>query len=537
MSFTKKRTFFASLLWMLSASDHAYAFSLWPIFRMATLTKPRIAKSKKQTRVDANTAVVSKVATKRPPETSKAPIAAPIVAPICDDDDDECWQDAVYGISHHHFIAENAVAQETPTTTTATETVSLVQSLWEPVSHGPPDAILGIAQAFAACTDPRKVSVCVGAYRDEHGQPWVLPSVRAAERQLLRQNEPKEYLPIEGDTAFVQQALKFAYGSNVDLSKIAGVQTLSGTGACRIGGHFLARQLPATTPIYIPVPTWGNHWNIFQECGLLTKPYRYYNRASNRLDLEGMLLDISKAPDGSVILLHACAHNPTGCDPTMDEWKEILLVMERKKHIAFFDSAYQGFASGDAERDAAAFRYVVEQGKVPVLLAQSFAKNFGLYGDRCGTLSVVCGNAEQKERILSQLRLTIRPMYSSPPRQGSSIVRTVLSHPKLSRQYYKECKHMADRIHATRTKLVATLAQVGSQHDWSHITNQIGMFAFTGMSPEMCDQLTNDYAIYLTRDGRISIAGLNDSNLEYVAQAIHAVTHGRSITEEITTPQ
>ena len=419
----------------------------------------------------------------------------------------------------------------TATTTSAPVSSSLVDTLWEPIPQGPPDAILGIARAFAACNDPRKVNVCVGAYRDAHGQPWVLPSVRAAEQNLLQTNEPKEYLPIEGDSVFIEKALQFAYGSNVDLSNIAGVQTLSGTGACRIGGRFLAQHLPSwSRTIYIPVPTWGNHWKIFQECGLTTEPYRYYNRATNQLDFDGLLEDISKAPDGSIILLHACAHNPTGCDPTMEQWQEIMQVLERKRHIAFFDSAYQGFASGDAERDAAAFRYVVEQGTVPVLLAQSFAKNFGLYGERCGTLSVVCGNTEQKERILSQLRLIIRPMYSSPPKHGSSIVRTVLSDSDLTQQYYTECRLMAQRIQDMRTKLVATLAQVGSQHDWSHITNQIGMFAFTGMSPEMCDQLTNDYAIYLTRDGRISIAGLNDSNLEYVAKAIHEVTHGKSVT-------
>ena len=242
-----------------------------------------------------------------------------------------------------------------------------------------------------------------------------------------------------------------------------------------------------------------------------------------------MLEDIRQADDGSIILLHAAAHNPTGCDPSMEEWKQIADVLEQKGHLAFFDSAYQGFASGNSEKDAAAFRYVVQRG-LPVLLAQSFAKNFGLYGERCGTFSVVCGDADQKERILSQLRCIIRPMYSNPPRHGSSIVKTVLSDDGLKSQYYEECASMAQRIHDMRTKLVQKLVEVGSKHDWSHVTNQIGMFAFTGMSPDMCDRLTDEYAIYLTKDGRISIAGLNDSNLEYVAKAIHAVTDGKSIT-------
>jgi aspartate aminotransferase len=399
---------------------------------------------------------------------------------------------------------------------------------WKDLEQGPPDAILGIAQAFKASTDPRKVNVCVGAYRDAVGKPWVLPSVRQAEHKLLDENDNKEYLSIEGDTGFIEKALIFAYGADADLDCIAGVQTLSGTGACRIGGQFLSTFLP-NRPIYIPVPTWGNHWKIFAEAGLDCQPYRYYDRSTNGLDMDGIMKDIAAAPEGSIILLHAVAHNPTGSDPSMEQWKQIADILEEKRHVAFFDSAYQGFASGDAEKDAAAFRYVVSRG-LPVLLAQSFAKNFGLYGERCGTVSFVCGNAEQKEKILSQLKCIIRPMYSSPPKHGSSIVKTVLSDAGLTAQYYEECATMAARIQDMRTKIVEKLIEVGSTHDWSHVTKQIGMFAFTGMSKEMCDQLTDEHAIYLTKDGRISIAGLNEANLDYVAKAIHAVTDGKSIT-------
>jgi aspartate aminotransferase len=345
---------------------------------------------------------------------------------------------------------------------------------------------------------------------------------------LKATNENKEYLPIDGDQAFVEKALKFAYGADAPLDRIAGVQTLSGTGACRIGGQFLADFYP-NTPIYLPVPTWGNHHKIFAECGLNVQTYRYYNRATNRLDLQGMMEDLQEAPEGSILLLHACAHNPTGCDPTDEQWEELLTIIKNKGHVVFFDSAYQGFASGDAEADAKALRRVVNEG-LPVMLAQSFAKNFGLYGERCGTLSIVAKDAEQKEILTSQLKCIIRPMYSSPPKHGSSIVRTVLSDADLTDQYYKECAGMAERIQSMRTRLVEALEEAGSTHDWSHVTEQIGMFAFTGMSAEMCDQLTNDYAIFLTRDGRISIAGLNDKNLEYVATAVHAVTDGNSIT-------
>lgn len=403
--------------------------------------------------------------------------------------------------------------------------------VWEDVPMAKPDAILGIAQAYKNSTDPRKVNVCVGAYRDEEGKPWVLPSVREAEKKLWEDAaENKEYLPIDGDRDFVHVAMRFAYGPDVPMEHLAGVQTLSGTGACRIGGSFLATFWP-NHPIYVPNPTWGNHISIFEACGLNVRRYRYYSKEKSGLDLENMLKDIRKAPRHSIILLHACAHNPTGCDPTIREWKEIIAIIKERNHMAFFDCAYQGFASGDAEADAAPFRYAVSQ-HVPILLAQSFAKNFGLYGERCGTLSVVCGDADQKERILSELRLIIRPMYSSPPRHGSGIVKTVLQDPVLTKQYYKECASMARRIQEMRTKLVHNLIHVAtSTHDWSHITRQIGMFAFTGMNADMCQQLTNEYAIFLTTNGRISIAGLNDSNVEYVARAIHAVTDGKSITQ------
>jgi aspartate aminotransferase, mitochondrial len=405
---------------------------------------------------------------------------------------------------------------------------------WDDVPMGADDAILGIAQNFRACTDPRKVNVCVGAYRDEAGQPWVLPSVRAAEEKMLSDaTENKEYLGIDGDTGFVRKALAFAYGSNEAdetlLNRIAGVQTLSGTGACRIGGHFLADFYTKSRHIYLPVPTWGNHHKIFAACGLTVKTYRYYDRLTNTLDLEGMMEDLQQADDGAIVLLHACAHNPTGCDPSAEQWQALFDLIRAKGHLIFFDSAYQGFASGDAEKDASALRHAVREG-LPVLLAQSFAKNFGLYGERCGTVSVVCKDAAQKDIVLSHLKNIIRPMYSSPPKHGSSIVRTVLSDAKLTAQYYEECTKMANRIQSMRTRLVDALKAAGSTHDWSHVANQIGMFAFTGLSSKMCDQLTDEYAIYLTRDGRISIAGLNDGNLEYVAKAVHAVTDGQSIT-------
>ena len=377
-------------------------------------------------------------------------------------------------------LSQTATAFAMPSTST--------QSFLSTIPEGPPDAILGIAEAFKSCTDERKVNVCVGAYRDSSGKPWILPSVRKAEERLLADaTANKEYAPIAGDAKYVELALKFAYGADTDLSSVAGVQSLSGTGACRIGGHFFAQFAPKpegleSVPIYIPNPTWGNHIKIFQECGMDVRRYRYYNSKTNGLDYDGLIADLKEAPNGSVILLHSCAHNPTGCDPTMDQWKDISDLIKEKNHHVFFDSAYQGFASGDAEADAAALRFFVDEGH-NVVLAQSFAKNFGLYGERTGTLSVLCNSVEEKSAVMSQLKLIIRPMYSSPPIHGSSIVKTVLTDEELTKEYYGNCKEMAERIKSMRMRLVEVLKEVGSTHDWSHVTSQIGMFAFTGKNP------------------------------------------------------
>jgi len=407
------------------------------------------------------------------------------------------------------------------------------------VPMGAPDAILGIADKFKSCTSPSKVNVCIGAYRDNDGRPWILPSVRAAERLMLESpTVDKEYASIVGDAKFVDLALGFAYGTDAVRDdgigrRLAGVQALSGTGACRLGGAFLAKfSDDAQKRIYIPDPTWGNHMAIFREAGLEVHRYRYYDAKTNRLDMDGMVEDLTAAPEGSTVLLHACAHNPTGCDPTHDQWKILSDMIKERKLRVFFDSAYQGFASGDAEADGYALRLFVDEGHSALMLAQSFAKNFGLYGERCGTLSVLAADEEERERVMSQLKLIIRPMYSSPPIHGSSIVRTVLESDELRGQYYGECKMMAERISRMRRVLVEKLVEAGSKHDWSHVTSQIGMFAYTGMSTEMCDQLTSEFFIFLTRNGRISLAGLNDNNVEYVAKSIHAVTDGKSIVEE-----
>lgn len=251
--------------------------------------------------------------------------------------------------------------------------------------------------------------------------------------------------------------------------------------------------------------------------------YRYFDKKTNGLDLAGMLEDIQAAPKKSIILLHACAHNPTGVDPDLAQWEKIADAIEQQEQTVWFDMAYQGFASGDCDRDAAAVRLFADRGH-QLLLCQSYAKNMGLYGERIGALSVVCKSQEEKEKVLSQLKIIIRPMYSNPPIHGARIVSLVLGEQSLQKQWLGEVKMMADRIIKMRSLLRQHLTKLGSKHDWSHITDQIGMFCYTGMTPSQVERITKEHHVYLTKDGRISIAGINEGNVESLAKAIHKVT-------------
>ncbi|KAF0689511.1 Aste57867_19068 [Aphanomyces stellatus] len=417
------------------------------------------------------------------------------------------------------------------------------KSWLENVPMGPADPILGLTERFNKDTDPRKVSLGVGAYRDDNGKvrlalklslvsatnlttsqkPYVLPSVWEAEERLLQSKRNKEYSGIGGTKEFVDLSLKFAYGDNSQALKdgrVVGVQTISGTGGCRVAGEFFARFIGKGTPIYLPNPTWGNHIPIMKDAGLEVKRYSYFEPASRGLNFSGLVSELHGAPNKSIFLLHACAHNPTGVDPTADQWKEISAIMKEKEHIVFFDCAYQGFASGDADHDAAAIRQFVQDGH-NVVLSQSYAKNFGLYGERVGALSIVCKDAEEAARTESQLKILIRPTYSNPPIHGALLVSTILGDPVLKKQWYEECKGMADRIISMRRLLKESIQKLdGSTTEWNHITDQIGMFCFTGLTEPQVERLINHHHIYLTKDGRISMAGVNTKNVEYIAQAI-----------------
>lgn len=302
----------------------------------------------------------------------------------------------------------------------------------------------------------------------------------------------KEYAPITGVPAFTKSALKLAYADSTPLKedRIAVTQSVSGTGALRIGGAFLERHYPSKT-IYIPTPSWANHRAVFQDSGLEVKQYRYYNKSTIGLDFDGMISDLKNLPKKSVILLHACAHNPTGVDPTEEQWKAISDAVKQGEHLPFFDMAYQGFASGDTDKDAFALRYFIKEGHQPIL-AQSFAKNMGLYGERTGAFSVVCSSAEEKKRVDSQIKILVRPLYSNPPIHGARIAAEILNNPELNQQWLGEVKGMADRIIRMRALLKEKLEGLGSKKDWSHITSQIGMFAYTGLNAEQMDKLAKE---------------------------------------------
>ncbi|CAG8827080.1 443_t:CDS:2 [Gigaspora margarita] len=398
---------------------------------------------------------------------------------------------------------------------------------WAHIPLGPPDAILGITDAFKKDIHPKKMNLGVGAYRDDDGKPYVLNAVRKAEQRIIQDKLDKEYLSITGLPSFTKEAALLAYGKDSEPLQeglLAITQSISGTGALRVGGVFLNRFYPYHKKIYFPTPTWGNHGAIFRDSGFEIAQYRYFDKSTNGLDFEGFMEDIQSAPKNSIFLLHACAHNPTGVDPTPQQWDQISEVIKERGHLPFFDMAYQGFASGDINRDAYAVRKFVSDGH-RIALSQSFAKNMGMYGERVGAFSLITESVKEKAAVDSQLKLVIRPMYSNPPMNGARIVSYVLSDSELHKEWLGEVKIMADRIKLMRKKLKHHLVEdFESKLPWNHITDQIGMFCFTGLKPEQVERLTHDYHVYLTKDGRISISGISSKNVKYLAEAIHQVT-------------
>ncbi|KAL5601377.1 uncharacterized protein BROUX77_005626 [Berkeleyomyces rouxiae] len=402
----------------------------------------------------------------------------------------------------------------------------------ELVPQAPEDALFGLMRNYRADTSPNKVDLGIGAYRDENAKPWVLPVVKKAEAILAADPELNhEYAPILGVPAFTSKAAELIIGASsaaLAEKRVSSVQTISGTGAVHMGALFLSKFYRGNRQVYISDPTWANHTQIFKNVGLPVLQYPYFDKATRGLDFDGLMKSLSEASDRSVVLLHPCAHNPTGVDPSQEQWKQIAELLKKKNHLPFFDCAYQGFASGDVARDAWAISYFIEQG-FDMLIAQSFAKNFGLYGERAGCLHAVASaaslaaDANVAARVASQLAILQRSEISNPPLYGARIVSVVLNDSALYEEWKDNLRTMSGRIIAMRTALRNKLEELKTPGTWNHITDQIGMFSFTGLSPAQVLRIREESHIYMTNNGRISMAGLNTRNVEYVAQAIDKV--------------
>eukprot|EP00397_Hematodinium_sp_SG-2012_P033933 GEMP01036333.1.p1 GENE.GEMP01036333.1~~GEMP01036333.1.p1 ORF type:complete len:403 (+),score=94.89 GEMP01036333.1:141-1349(+) len=397
-------------------------------------------------------------------------------------------------------------------------------SLFAHIQMAPPDAILDTARAFKEDPAPNKVNLGIGAYRTEEGKPYILPIIRKAEEEILQETGTtvnKEYSPIDGKPELKSLTQKLYFGQVSD--RIASTQALSGTGALRIAADFIKKHIAeASHTVYMSAPTWGNHKAIFSTAGMKVEEYPYWNAETRGINFKGMMDKLTSIPERSTVLLHACAHNPTGVDPSNEQWQEIVKVCKDRKLLPILDNAYQGYASGDIERDGYSARLFFDSG-MEFFACQSFAKNMGLYGERMGMLHVICPNKEEAATTLSQVKLVIRPMYSSPPIHGAFLVEKVLGNDAYRAQWARELKAMADRVLEVRDLLRKGLEAKGTPGTWNHITDQIGMFSFTGLTVPQVEKLTKVYHVYLLKSGRISLAGLNKANIPYFVDAVDDV--------------
>lgn len=392
--------------------------------------------------------------------------------------------------------------------------------------HIPPyagDPILSLIGAFLSDPRERKANLGVGIYYDAEGKIPVLPTVRKAEALLAAQITPKPYLPMEGMASYREAVQKLIFGADHPLLKagrIATIQTVGGSGALKVGADFLKRFFP-NAQVWVSDPTWDNHRSMFDGAGFVVNDYPYYDEATGNVNFDGMLATLRQLPKQSVVLLHPCCHNPTGVDLTKEQWLQIIPVLKAGELIPFLDLAYQGFGDG-FEEDVFAIRALADA-NVSFVLANSFAKNFSIYAERCGGLSIICPDARQAEQVLGQLKFTVRRNYSSPPMHGASVVSTVLNDPALKAEWMQEVADMRTRIKSMRRKLHDVLSAAAPDRDFSYLITQRGMFSYSGLSPEQVDRLRDEFGVYLVRSGRMCIAGLNEGNIDYVAQAMAAV--------------
>lgn len=393
--------------------------------------------------------------------------------------------------------------------------------MFETLRPAPPDAIFGITEAFAADSNPQKINLAVGVFKDAQGRTPVLACVKAAERQLIESETTKTYLGIEGLADYREHVRRLVFGDAVAADRVAVVQTPGGTGGLRVLADFLAAHLSGAT-VWVSNPTWENHTNIFASAGLATDSYRYLDASKTRLDFQGMIDDLtSKARPGDVVLLHACCHNPTGVDLSPEQWAQVAELVVERKLLPLVDFAYQGFGAG-LEEDAAGLRTLLGRCE-ELLVASSFSKNFGLYSERVGAAALVAGEAAAAKAGLSQLKRAVRSNYSNPPRHGAAVVATVLGDAELTALWTQELTAMRQRISAMRQELVEALRAGGAKRDFTFLLDQSGMFSYTGLTPMQCDRLRSEQSIYIVGSGRINVAGVTSENLSRLSEGILSV--------------
>ena len=396
-------------------------------------------------------------------------------------------------------------------------------SLFSAVEMAPRDPILGLNEQYAADTNPAKVNLGVGVYYDDNGKLPLLACVQAAEKTMMDKPTARGYLPIDGIVAYDAAVKALVFGAEseaVKSGRVATIQALGGTGGLKVGADFL-KHLNPNAKVLISDPSWENHRALFTNAGFKVESYRYYDAQTRDLNFAGMLADLTAAAAGTVVVLHACCHNPTGYDITPAQWDQVVSVVKANKLVAFLDMAYQGFAYGLAE-DGAAVQKFVDAG-LTFFVSTSFSKSFSLYGERVGALSVLCENKEEAGRVMSQLKIVIRTNYSNPPTHGGAIVAAVLANPELRALWEKELGEMRVRIKSMRQMLVDGLKAAGVKQDMSFITRQIGMFSYSGLSKDQMVRLRNEFGVYGTDTGRMCVAALNSKNIAHVCASIAKV--------------
>jgi aromatic-amino-acid transaminase len=401
--------------------------------------------------------------------------------------------------------------------------MSLPATLFSAVEMAPRDPILGLNEQFAADTNPAKVNLGVGVYYDDNGKLPLLKCVQAAEKQMMESPKPRGYLPIDGIAAYDSAVKGLVFGADsepVKSGRVATAQGIGGTGGLKIGADFLKKLLP-NAKVLISDPSWENHRGLFTQAGFVVTSHPYYDAAKKGVNFDGMLAALNAAAEGTIVVLHACCHNPTGYDITSAQWDQVVAVVKAKKLTPFLDMAYQGFGYGIKEDGAAVAKFVAAG--LSFFVSTSFSKSFSLYGERVGALSVLCQSKDEADKVLSQLKLVIRTNYSNPQIHGAMVVATVLNTPELRTQWEEELLEMRVRIKAIRQKLVDGLKAAGVKQDMSFITTQIGMFSYSGLSKDQMVRLRSEFGIYGTDTGRMCVAALNSKNIDYVCAAIAKV--------------